>query len=94
MNVWFRSVKLNRSGALIGITGMSATVSLEPVEEVPSDCRVCHYDELGENAKARVPVLAADESEPETADVDDPLGDEFSDCDVVKFTEYYAISAN
>ena len=85
---------MNRLHPLIGSTGMSATVTLEPVEEIPSDCRVCHYDELGEDAKARVPALADDGTDAVTADVAGPIADEFGDCDVVKFTEYYAVSAD
>ena len=72
---------------------MSHTVTLEPVDEVPSDCRVCHYDELAHDAKARVPDLA-DGAAGTDAPVDGAVADEFDDCDVVKYTEYYAVSAD
>ena len=73
---------------------MRSTITLEPVEEIPPDCRICHYDELGDDAKAQVPALADAPAETEIEDVDGSIADDFDDCDLVKYTEYYAVSAD
>lgn len=80
--------------SLFGGTPMSDAVTLEPVDEVPTDGRVCHYDELGEAAKATVPSLADDAAAPERPDGDESIADAFAGCDFVKYTEYYAVSAD
>ncbi|WP_049927233.1 hypothetical protein [Halopiger goleimassiliensis] len=67
---------------------MGDNVTLERVEEVPPESRVCHYDELAEPAKERLPTLMDDA---ETS-VDGAVVDGFHDCDLVKYTEYYAVS--
>lgn len=67
---------------------MSVDITLEPVDDVPSESRICHYDELGEAAKERLPALTEDSS----AAVDGTVAEGFRDCDLVKFTEYYEIS--
>ncbi|NUB92571.1 hypothetical protein HT576_16300 [Haloterrigena sp. SYSU A121-1] len=72
---------------------MSQRVTLEPVDEIPNDCRVCHYDELEAEAKAQVPLLIDAPAEAETDD-DDGVADAFEGCDLVKYTEYYAVSAD
>ena len=72
---------------------MSQRITLEPVDEIPSDCRVCHYDELEENAKARVPDLT-DASTDAVIDDDGSTADSFEGCDLVKYTEYYAVSGD
>ncbi len=53
---------------------------------VPSDARVRHYDELGEDAQATIVELAG---RPWTA----PEPDGLDDGDVVKFTDYYVVRA-
>lgn len=67
---------------------MSRTITLEPVENVPSNSRVCHYDELGEDVKEEFPVLT------ENADVsvDSTIANGLEGCDLVKYTDYYEVS--
>ncbi|WP_120245216.1 hypothetical protein [Halopiger aswanensis] len=67
---------------------MGQKVTLERIEEVPAESRVCHYDELDEPAKATLPALANDG----TVTVDGAAAADFRDCDLVKYTDYYAIS--
>lgn len=67
---------------------MSPQVTLQQVEEVPADSRVCHYDELEESAKERFPVIA----DGETGAVDRSTATQFRECDLVKYTDYYEIS--
>ena len=70
---------------------MRTQVSLEPVENVPDDSRVCHYDELTEAAKEQFPVLAEDRG---CVDVDAAAIDALRRCDLVKYTDYYAVSVS
>lgn len=67
---------------------MSQIVTLEPVENVPSDSRVCHYDELGEDAKEEFPIL----TENIDVSVDSTIVDGLEGCDLVKYTDYYEVS--
>jgi hypothetical protein len=53
---------------------------------IPSDARVCHYDELDEETQVTVRELAG---RPQTA----PEADDLDDGDVVKFTDYYEVRA-
>lgn len=69
---------------------MSERITLEPVDDVPPDSRVCHYDELGERAKATVPTL----TDTDGASVDETTVDGFRDCDLVKYTDYYEVSVH
>ncbi|ADB63622.1 hypothetical protein Htur_4865 (plasmid) [Haloterrigena turkmenica DSM 5511] len=67
---------------------MSQNVTLKPVENVPSDSRICHYDELGEDAKEEFPIL----TENTDASVDSTIMDGFEGYDLVKYTDYYEVS--
>ncbi|QCC60254.1 hypothetical protein NP511_18025 [Natrinema thermotolerans] len=67
---------------------MSPSLTLEQVDEIPSDSRVCHYDELGEDAKEELPTLTGSDS----ASVDRSTAEGFQECDLVKYTDYYEIS--
>ncbi|SDR11128.1 hypothetical protein [Natronobacterium texcoconense] len=67
---------------------MGENITLERVDDVPAESRICHYDELGEAAKERLPALT---DEPESA-VGGTVVDGFHDCDLVKYTDYYEIS--
>lgn len=67
---------------------MDQKVTLERIEEVPTESRVWHYDELGEAAKATLPALANDG----TVAVDGSAAEGLRDCDLVKYTDYYEIS--
>ncbi len=53
---------------------------------IPSDARVRHYDELGDDAQAAVVEVAG---APWTASEPDDL----NDGDVVKYTDYYLVRA-
>lgn len=66
---------------------MRDNITVVPIDDVPSDSRVRHYDELGEDAKERFPKLAGSNG----SSVGDSLPDGLRECDVVKFTDYYAI---
>lgn len=66
---------------------MPRQLRFEPEERVPADASVCHYDELGERAKERLPALVADGG---PVAVDGPVAAEFGD--YVKFTSYYRVS--
>ncbi|WP_049895029.1 hypothetical protein [Halopiger xanaduensis] len=67
---------------------MGQKVTIERIEEVPAESRVCHYDELGEAAKATLPALTNDGP----VAVDGSVAAGFRDCDLVKYTDYYEIS--
>lgn len=70
---------------------MSANITLEPTDDVPTESRVCHYDELGEDAKERLPDIA--DGDVDTG-VDASVADEFEDCDLVKYIDYYEVSVD
>lgn len=67
---------------------MSHEITVRQVEDVPAGARVCHYDELDEDAKATLPALAGTT---ETA-IDRTVADGLRDCDLVKYTDYYEVS--
>ena len=69
---------------------MSPTITLEPVDDVPAKSRVCHYDELGEDAKEEFPIL----TETIDASVDSAIADGLHGCDLVKYTDYYEVSVS
>jgi hypothetical protein len=67
---------------------MPPTFRLSPATEVPEGSRVCHYDELPEPAKERLPAVA----DPAGATTSDPAFESAADAfDLVKFTDYYRI---
>lgn len=67
---------------------MSPNIILEPVEDIPTDSRVCHYDELTEDAKDEFPVL----TEAVDVSVDCSIAAGLRECDLVKYTDYYDVS--
>ena len=67
---------------------MDVRVSVEEVDAVAGDERVCHYDELGERAKQRFPSFVGEGE----VTVDEETGRELCGCDLVKYTEYYQVS--
>ncbi|ELZ01999.1 hypothetical protein [Natrialba asiatica] len=73
---------------------MGVDITIERVENIPADSRVCHYDELGEDAKAALAHLT--DSHEGTVDAADVLETTattgFHDCELVKYTDYYEIS--
>jgi len=69
---------------------MVAKVSLEPVERLPSDSRVFHYDELPDLAKDQLPCLL--DSDEDRVHVSDRIGDLFEYYNIVKFTDYYCVT--
>ena len=68
---------------------MSPNIKIRPVEEVPTDSAVCHYDELEEGAKERFPHLATSNG---AVSIDHSTATELSAVDLVKYTDYYAVS--
>jgi hypothetical protein len=68
---------------------MRQTIHVKETDCVPADATVCHYDELGENAKHCFPYLLDDESR--TTEFPPVVGHELAACDYVKFTSYYRI---
>lgn len=67
---------------------MNQSVTVREVDTVPTDSRVCHYDELDEGAKEQFPALTGDE----TTAVGRSVANELDRCDLVKYTEYYEVS--
>ncbi|ELZ03814.1 MULTISPECIES: hypothetical protein [Natrialba] len=78
---------------------MGVNITIERVENVPADSRVCHYDELGEDAKVALAHLTdSHEDTVDAADTADFLDATattgFHDCELVKYTDYYEISVH
>lgn len=76
---------------------MTHTISLEPVDEIDAGARVCHYDELDEATKERLPLIAdgdADRGATDGARVDRSVVEGLGRCDVVKYTDYYEVSTS
>ncbi|UTF55624.1 hypothetical protein [Natronosalvus rutilus] len=69
---------------------MTPKLMLKPVDDVPADSRVCHYDELEEGAKEEFPTL----TESTGASVDCSVADGLQGCDLVKYTNYYEVSVS
>lgn len=67
---------------------MSPNIMAELVDEIPCDSRICHYDELSEDAKEELPAI----TESSNVLVDKSTADGFGECDLVKYTDYYEIS--
>ncbi|MFB1062672.1 hypothetical protein [Natrinema sp. H-ect4] len=67
-------------------------VTLTPVDRIPCDSRIHHYDELCESAKNHLPrLLRTDEM---TVLVPDTVGAALEPYDIVKFTGYYRITVD
>ena len=67
---------------------MAPTYHITPSERVPDGARVCHFDELDEPAKERLPGLVGGAGATTT---DRAFEATARRCDVVKFTDYYRI---
>ena len=67
---------------------MPSTYHIAPADEIPPGARVCHIDELEEAAKERLPALAGATG---TTTSDRAVASIAERCDLVKFTDYYAI---
>lgn len=67
---------------------MCPTITVEPADEISEASRVCHYDELDQRTKERFPQLAESTETP----VSEPIADGLRGYDVVKYTDYYAVS--
>lgn len=70
---------------------MVPRLSAEPIESIPTDAAVAHYDELSDPAKR---TLFEHRTGDRPAQLDGPLSDEFGRWDVVKFTDYLAVSVD
>ncbi|WP_226008165.1 hypothetical protein [Natrinema salinisoli] len=69
---------------------MTTWISLSPVERVPRDTHVTHYDQLADQAKNRLPrLLEEDETVSRTPD---SVGAMFETHEIVKYTDYYRIT--
>ncbi len=67
---------------------MGSTVTIHAVQQIPSDARVRHIDELSWAAKSHL-----SDCEPgESVDVMESVAEEFCGFDVVKYTDYYEIN--
>lgn len=66
---------------------MESRITVDSVDEIPRDSRVCHYDELAEAAKEELPHLM----EADDIAVEEAVADAFRECDLVKYTDYYEI---
>lgn len=76
------------AGFDVSVAIMPPSFQIELAEEVPDDARVCHYDELDEPAKHRLPAVTGSTD----STTSDPAFETAAEaCDVVKFTEYYRI---
>lgn len=69
---------------------MSLQIALHEVDEVPSDSRVTHYDELSPDAQDRLFELVQC-NRPSVSG--EEMG-ELQSYEIVKFTEYYEISTD
>lgn len=67
---------------------MCVQVELQRIDDVPDDSRIAHYDELELRAKAQLFELV----ENGTTTIRESTVDEFESHDVIKYTDYYAIS--
>ncbi|APX97217.1 hypothetical protein SAMN05421809_2062 [Natronorubrum daqingense] len=69
---------------------MVEKITLTPVDGIPPDSRVYHYDELPERAKERFPRLIKTDGR----DVATPeqICNTFESDDIIKFTNYYRIT--
>lgn len=70
---------------------MARRISVHPVETVPADASVCHYDELDERAKEQFPHLVPGGAGPVETAVDRRTAAELAECTLVKYTDYYRV---
>lgn len=67
---------------------VATSYRIEPAEEIPDGASVCHYDELDESAKHRLPTVTRRGG----STTSDPAFETTAEsCDLVKFTDYYTI---
>lgn len=69
---------------------MTMWISISPVERVPHDSRVSHYDQLADQAKNRLSRLL-EEDEP-VSPTPDSVGAMFETYEIVKYTDYYRVT--
>lgn len=69
---------------------MTERIVLSQIEQVPSDARVHHYDELPERAKNHLPSLI--ETDASEVAVSERAVAAFEPYEFVKFTDYYRIT--
>lgn len=67
---------------------MPASYRIEPAEEIPDGASVCHYDELDESAKYRLPDVVGSG---QTTTTDPAFESTAETCDLVKFTDFFRI---
>jgi hypothetical protein len=71
------------------MTTMGTRLTLQRADRIKPSDRVCHYDELGERAKERLPELV--DCDDGTVTIDREAYEGFNGCDLVKFTHYYRL---
>lgn len=64
-------------------------LTVHRIESVPTDADVRHFDELGDRAKEQLARLLHEEAEVKT---DPQAVEELCQCDIIKYTDYVAIS--
>ncbi len=70
---------------------MAPQLSTEPIDSVPADALVAHYDELSDSAKR---ALFEHHERDDSDRLDRSLSAEFGRLDVIKFTDYLAVSVD
>ena len=70
---------------------MAEHLSTERIDSVPHDAALAHYDELSDSAKR---TLADHYSRDDSGRLDTALSSEFDQWDVIKFTDYLAVSVD
>lgn len=70
-------------------------VKIRPIQTVPAEAAVCHFDELGEAAKQHLSELASSQTGEAQQTTDQTVVDVLENCssDIVKFTEFYRIES-
>ena len=70
---------------------MPSHLSTERIDSVPNDATLAHYDELSDSAKR---TLADHHTRDDPGRLDATLSSEFGQWDVIKFTDYLAVSVD
>lgn len=70
---------------------MAEHLSTERIDSIPNDATLAHYDELSDSAKR---TLADHHARDDPGTLDTALSSEFDRWDVIKFTDYLAVSVD
>lgn len=74
------------------MTGNLTQIIIEPVTDIPETASVCHFDEIEDSLQET--IVSAQKPGQSTMTVDSPQATQIveSECDIIKFTEYYSVS--